>query len=268
MHTRNSVLELLKNIYEESEAKAIYKLLEEGWETKILNENTEDIACLKRLLSEHTPIQYILGQSYFYDDIIFLNGHTLIPRPETEELVHWILNDHHDLTNMVWDIGTGSGCIPITLAKKNFINVIATDINPLALDNLDHNARHYNVNIKSALHDILKDEITDYNEVKILVSNPPYIAAFEEQSMEDNVLRHEPKNALFPPNEDPLLFYKRIAFIAEQLTQIEYIYLEINPLFAQETVDLFNNQNWKVDLKKDMQGKNRMIKCVRISPKI
>jgi len=253
---------LLQHLYEPSEAQAIARLLEEK---NAMNTSNVDWQTIEEELKSYKPIQYILGETYFYDDIIFLNQHTLIPRPETEELVHWMIQDNNAHSH-IWDIGTGSGCIALTLARKlPQATITATDINPLALDNLHKNAQYYKVDVKSLLHDVFSDELSEFQGIQIIVSNPPYIADFEKQDMAEHVLLHEPHEALFAEGDDPIIFYKRIAEICRSLTQIQKVYLELNPIFAEDIKALFPQELWHVIIKKDMQGHLRMMKCTRIT---
>lgn len=265
MYKKEDVLNTLMDIYETSEANAIYKMIREAWDDKVLSDDTNGILDLIKRIKDFEPIQYILKKTYFYDAEIFLHYPVLIPRPETEELVHWVIQDKNE-SKTIWDIGTGSGCIALTLSRK-LINptIIASDINSDALSNLQFNLKYFHTKATLLQHDILHDKITDeLKDVEIIVSNPPYISFEEKELMESNVLLHEPHNALFADEKDAIIFYKKIAFLAENYCKnVQKIYLELNPLFYSEIMDLFDEKNWVLSLKKDMQGKNRMLKCER-----
>lgn len=221
-------------------------------------------------LLNNRPIQYVLGEAWFMDMKLMVNEHVLIPRPETEELVQWIIDDIIKSGNKdvsVIDIGTGSGCIPIALKKKiPAINVSAIDVSEDAL----HAAKLNSIGQKTVvdfLHlDFLKEEEWQVlGKYDVIVSNPPYIKQSEEPAMRDNVLKYEPHLALFVPNEDALLFYKKIAkFCQEHLKPEGSVYVEINEALGEEVVEVFKEFGFiSVQLKKDMQGKDRMVKANR-----
>lgn len=218
-------------------------------------------------LKKHIPVQYIIGETEFFSLPFNVNPAVLIPRPETEELVEWIINDIKNQFAKkpitILDIGTGSGCIAVSLAKnlKN-ANVTALDISQKALETAKKNAELNNVTVTFQQQDIL--EISDLPEKwGVIVSNPPYICEKEKASMEKNVLENEPPGALFVPDADPLLFYKKIAFLASKsLVSGGNLYLEINEAFGKETVLLLKETGFKdVELKKDFFGKDRMVKA-------
>ena len=215
---------------------------------------------LKRLL-KYEPVQYILGYAEFYGLRFKVSPAVLIPRPETEELVELIISEITKPTVKILDIGTGSGCIPISL-KKNLphADVTSIDISEDALKIARENASANGTEIIFSQRDIL-NQIPD-ERYDIIVSNPPYIGYDEKERMNDNVLIHEPHLALF--SDDPLLFYKRIAEIAKQILQAEgRIYLEVSEYRAKEVVDIFTRQGWNAEVKKDMSGKDRMVKAMR-----
>lgn len=220
------------------------------------------------LLNER-PIQYVLGEAWFMDMRLMVNEHVLIPRPETEELVQWIIDDIGKSANndvSVIDIGTGSGCIPIALKKKiPAINVSAIDVSKDALHAAKLNSIELNAVIDFLHLDFLKEEEWKVlGKYDIIVSNPPYIKQSEKVEMRDNVLKHEPHLALFVPNEDALLFYKKIArFCEEHLKPAGSVYVEINEALGEEVIEVFKNFGFtSVQLKKDMQGKDRMVKAI------
>ena len=221
-------------------------------------------------LRNHEPIQYILGETEFFGMPITVNKQVLIPRPETEELVSWIIEDVDKNEATILDIGTGSGCIAISLAKKlNNAVVSAIDISTRAIEVAKKNTLINNVNIEFSRVDVLNFEADSDLQHKweskfdIIVSNPPYVRMQEKKLMKLNVVDHEPDIALFVEDDDPLLFYRKISQLSKQyLRQNGTLYLEINEYLGVEMEKMLNEAGFKhVDLKKDMFGKNRMIKC-------
>lgn len=216
-------------------------------------------------LRQEIPIQYILGEAYFMELVFHVNKQVLIPRPETEELVRWILDDRSEMTASpaILDIGTGSGCIAISLAKYwPSSKVTALDVSAAALETAKENARQNSVAISFILADILADFETELNW-DIIVSNPPYVRQSEKRSMSNNVKLYEPDTALFVPDDSPLLFYEQIARIAAgNLKAGGALYLEINQNLASETINLLQSHNFfEIELRKDMFGNDRMLKA-------
>ena len=219
-------------------------------------------------LKEQKPIQYILGETEFFGLPFYVNENTLIPRPETEELVAWILsnNQTNQSTNelKILDIGTGSGCIAISLAK-NLPNaaVFAIDVSEKALAIAKKNASTNNVNIVFIAQNILETEILEA-QFNIIVSNPPYVRNLEKQEINKNVLDYEPHLALFVEDNDALIFYRKIAKLAEtHLVENGELYFEINQYLGQQMIELLQNMRFKnIELKKDIYGNDRMIRCV------
>ena len=216
-------------------------------------------------LKKYKPLAYIIGEWEFFGFSFFVNKHVLIPRPETEELVQLIINDYDNRPpNNILDIGSGSGCIALSL-KHYFKNatVTAWDISDEALKVIDKNAKNLQLEIEIQKVDALSNP-----EVKVkydvIVSNPPYITNKEQAQMHSNVLDYEPHLALFVPNENPLLFYEKIADIAvKHLTENGSLYVEINEQFGDEVALLFNKKGFnKVEIIKDINDKNRMVKAV------
>ncbi|AMC12126.1 protein-(glutamine-N5) methyltransferase, release factor-specific [Lutibacter profundi] len=218
-------------------------------------------------LKKSIPIQYIIGETAFYGLTFKVSKNVLIPRPETEELVNWVLNDTKHIDNInILDIGTGSGCIAISIAK-NIPNtkVYALDISSKALKIAKENAKLNNVNIEFIEADILN--FTKPNKkFDIIISNPPYVRELEKEQMQKNVLANEPHLALFVKNENPLLFYNKIAdFAVANLKQNGSIYFEINQYLGKETVSLLKSKEFKnIKLKKDIFGVHRMLKATII----
>lgn len=212
------------------------------------------------------PLQYILGYTEFYGLKFVVNPAVLIPRPETEELVEWIVNSVDAGKNIsILDIGTGSGCIPISL-KKNLpnSNISAIDVSPEALQTAKINAELNDVEIDFIEADILKHSQPLTQNLQLIVSNPPYITPADKMQMHLNVVGFEPHTALFVPQDDPLLFYKAIAdFAIANLTPGGLLFLEINESYGQETTELLSRKGFKnMEIKKDMSGRNRMIKAL------
>jgi release factor glutamine methyltransferase len=229
------------------------------------NEEQPLFLALARLKEEY-PIQYILGTAYFMDMEFHVNDQVLIPRPETEELVRWILADlpHMPDSPAILDVGTGSGCIAVSLAKYwPAARVTALDISPAAIITARKNAARHVVNIDFVQADIL----TNYSSVTkwdIIVSNPPYVRESEKEDMRNNVKRYEPASALFVPDDSPLLFYEHITrFASRALKAGGTLYLEVNQYLGTDTLNLLRAQNFlEIKLRKDMFGNERMLKAI------
>lgn len=221
---------------------------------------------LTRLVKEE-PLQYIFKEATFMDLSFEVNEHTLIPRPETEELVQWIIDDCSMKFNQdvkVLDIGTGSGCIAIALAANlKKLNVHAIDISQKALSIAIKNSDRNKVNISFEKADILDRNLSMNMQFDIIVSNPPYVRESEKDDMLNNVKNYEPNTALFVPDNDSLLFYKAIAYFSKKhLKNGGNLYLEINQYLGKETQLIFEQENFEnISLKKDIFGNNRMLKC-------
>lgn len=216
-------------------------------------------------LQKHEPIQYIQGYSNFCGLRFKVTPATLIPRPETSELVEWIAVDHSGKAASILDIGTGSGCIAISLANKlPQSKVTAWDISPEALAIAAENSKANGCDIAFKQVDILAYEPTG-GQFDIIVSNPPYIKESEKSAMHSNVLDWEPHTALFVPDSDPLLFYRTIA--NKGLTLLKpggTLYFEINRAHGAETAELLANYGYtSIELRKDISGNDRMIKATR-----
>lgn len=215
------------------------------------------------------PLQYILGEAHFFDATFKVNEHVLIPRPETEELVNWIINDCQIKNNKnlkILDIGTGSGCIAISLAKVlQNSKVTAMDVSTKALAVAKENAELNNVEVEFIHADILNIDSSQFPVYDIIVSNPPYVRELEKDEIQNNVKEHEPSLALFVPNNNALLFYNAIAqFSKKHLSKEGNLYLEINQYLGEETKSLFARENFKeIRLKKDIFENHRMIRCIK-----
>ena len=216
------------------------------------------------LLRLQRPIQYILGCTRFFELDFKVNGNVLIPRPETEELVRWIIEDVSARDNgkiNILDIGTGSGCIAIALAK-NLLNakVHALDISEKALEVAKENAAINAVEVEFWQADILKR--TDLGvEFDIIVSNPPYVRMLEKNQMQSNVVDNEPQIALFVEDNDPLLFYRKIVeFAKTNLIDEGCLYFEFNQYLTQEIKTFLSEEDMVMELRKDIFGNDRMLK--------
>lgn len=218
-------------------------------------------------LKQSKPIQYILGKTVFYGLPLQVNRHVLIPRSETEELVHWILKDEGKMPDTILDLGTGSGCIALSL-KDHFksARVYGADVSVAALNVAKNNALNNNLQVDFFQFDILNQESLGFMRFDLMVSNPPYVRISEKEWMEKNVLDHEPHTALFVEDGDPLIFYRKIVDLAEgHLNKNGKLYFEINEAYGKEIVQLLKDRGFEnVALKKDFNGKDRMVKGVKI----
>lgn len=221
-------------------------------------------------LQKFEPIQYIIGNTEFFSLPFLVNTSTLIPRPETEDLVSWILNDIHEIEKTsqpleILDIGTGSGCIAISIAKNQSKGrVSALDFSEKALITARQNAALNSAGIHFFQQDILQAESLP-QVYDIIVSNPPYVRELEKEAMHQNVLNFEPSSALFVSDEDPFLFYKKIARLSlNYLKPGGALYFEINEYLSKELKELLEEMGFReVTVKEDIFGKDRMIKCKR-----
>lgn len=293
---RAQFIQELSPIYDSGEAESFfYLILEEKQKLKridlALNPNltlsTEEIQLWNSILEQlkqEIPIQYLLGKTSFYGLDFEVNENVLIPRPETEELVEWIIqNTRYEVRGTksddvrkvikILDIGTGSGCIAISLAK-NIPNaqVFAIDVSEKALATAKKNAFRNQVEVNFIKADILKTDdllelpTSDFRLptfFDIIVSNPPYVRELEKQEIKKNVLDNEPHLALFVKDNDALVFYRKIAELAQKNLAVDgQLYFEINQYLAKETVDLLEKMNFKnIELRKDVYGNDRMIKA-------
>ena len=269
----------LFHLYDEREAGNITELVMEhltGWKKidRVINKTVPLSASQEQLLQQYTsallihrPLQYILQQAWFYGLSLYVDENVLIPRPETEELVDWLIKDARQAgrkTDGILDIGTGSGCIALAI-KKNLplANMHACDISEPALLVAKKNADIQKQSIHFHLLDILslpaREALPAFD---IMVSNPPYIPAKDKKAMSQNVLQYEPHLALFVEDADPLLFYKTIAAFAKtHLKKDGFIYLEIHEDMAIAVIPVFQQYGYThIELKKDLQEKDRMVK--------
>lgn len=228
-------------------------------------EKTAELNKIFNRLTEGEPVQYVLGRAEFSGRWFNVRPSVLIPRPETEELCAWITADNKaSCSPKVLDIGTGSGCIAITLQlDMPESKVTAWDISADALDVARENAQLLGANVNFVKQDALNAK--PEGEWDVIVSNPPYICEKEKKDMAVNVLEHEPHTALFVPDADPLLFYRAITRLAVQtLSKGGRLYFEINPIYADDTCHMMRAEGMTaVELRSDMYGKQRMAKGVK-----
>ena len=284
---RNYFNETLKTIYPITEIDSFFFLLLEEYlgfrrvdiilksDFKITQENLNLLQSATKQLEQEVPLQYIIGKTEFYGLPFVVNKHVLIPRPETEELVAWVVSESSRFKTFntstkqttetkqlkILDIGTGSGCIPISLKKQlPFAKISAIDISKEALTVAKKNAFLNNVDIHFILQDILKTVALDQH-YDIIISNPPYVRELEKKELKNNVLKNEPHVALFVKNDNPLIFYDKIAELAKNyLNKNGLLFFEINQYLGTETINLVNKKGLKnIQLKKDMFGNDRII---------
>ncbi len=270
----------LSELYPTEEIQSFFNILLEEYlklsrveialnpEREISKEAIQDFKNAILRLKNHEPIQYIIGETEFYGLPFKVNKHTLIPRPETEELVDCIISAQKLITHnsepiTILDIGTGSGCIAISLAKNlPHSKVFALDISEEALKVAKENADINKVEIDFFQTDILNTKALP-KQFNIIVSNPPYVRELEKKMMQQNVLKYEPESALYVADEDPLLFYRAISNLAKtHLNPNGKLFFEINEYLSEEMKSLVRSEGFKnIEVKKDIFGKDRMLKC-------
>jgi len=232
-------------------------------EKTISGNQLKAIEDITKQLKNHKPIQQILGETEFYNITLKIHSHILIPRQETEELVDWIIKDASSEEKRILDIGTGSGCIAIALAKNMpGSTVTAVDYKQQILEIARENADLNGVTIRFILADILNENLPP-DHYDLIVSNPPYVKTSEKKFMQRNVLDYEPFESLFVNGHDPLTFYRKIIQMAENhLMHGGYIYFEINEYMGKEMISLLEEHGFKdIRLRKDLNKKDRMIKA-------
>ncbi len=219
---------------------------------------------MARLLN-HEPIQYVIGTAHFYGLDYNVNASVLIPRPETEELVDWIIRENSGASISILDIGTGSGCIAIALKQAMPHSVTeGWDISAEALEVAIRNAKTHGLEVVFRQADILTLDPKQLNQFDVIVSNPPYVRELEKTQMNSNVLDYEPHLALFVRDDDPLLFYRSIAQKSMiMLKKDGKLYFEINEYLGDELQSMLSQMGYKSRLRQDLQGKNRMIMAER-----
>ena len=251
---RNVVNELFRHYLNVSAADLVVKANDTISESQMLL-----IYKAAKRIAQHEPLQYVLGSAYFFGMDLHVNNSVLIPRPETEELVRWILETIKPNNHSVLDIGTGSGAIALALkkAQPNW-NVCGVDVSKEALQVAQINSNELQLEVAWKELDILAGNLPEGNW-NCIVSNPPYIPVSEGNEMRTSVVQHEPHLALFVPENDALLFYRRILELANNCETVKQVFFEIHENYSSETLALGEQYHWKGELKKDMQGKFRML---------
>lgn len=234
-------------------------------ETQLTADQQAEYERMKPLLQQGTPLQYVLGKAWFMGKEFVVNEHVLIPRPETEELVQWIVDDHKHKQPSVLDIGSGSGCIPVTVKMLVPGAVVSSiDISEGALTTAMQNAVRLGAGVTFTKADFLdKSRWYELSSYDVIVSNPPYIPETESHTLHTNVLDYEPHLALFVPGNDALLFYRNIAeFGLSHLNDGGALYCELHVDFAMHTWQLFKDMGYaQVEIRQDMHGNLRMLKA-------
>lgn len=279
---------MLVESFDEREAENLFKFALEDYFKKryfdikdysLNDDEIEELNYIYEKISNHYPIQYIFNSAHFYGSDFYVDENVLIPRPETEELVHLILSENKQERLSVLDIGTGSGCIAVSLKKhRNEWNIFAIDNSENALEVAKVNALKNHTEIEFFNHDILQSTAFSvdarlYMETEdapplmldIIVSNPPYIPLKEKEKMSVSTVQFEPHAALFTDDANPLLFYDKIAdFAKEHLTKHGKLYFELNEFNADNVKELLNLKGFhSVVIQKDLAGKDRMLLAQR-----
>lgn len=266
----------LSGVYPQGEATALARMLFEvrfglslvdvfmGKDNELSSNQRSELENIMVRLLKNEPIQYVLGETEFCGLTLKVAPGVLIPRPETAELVAWIAEASEHDGQRVLDVGTGSGCIALSLAKMGFV-VEACDISDEALAIARDNAECLGLKVGFVRKDILQtsgDENLSYAPYDVVVSNPPYICHSEAESMGQNVLAYEPHTALFVPDDDPLLFYRAIAeFATQYLVKGGWLYFEINRAYAEQTVEMMCDKGFvDIEVRRDQFGNERMVR--------
>lgn len=282
--SRQRLLFQLYNIYDNREAANIADLVMEkitGWKKidRILNKKLPLLPDKIQLLEKYTeellaykPVQYVLEEAWFHGMPFHVDGNVLIPRPETEELVDWVIETTIKLSPerknklAVLDVGTGSGCISICLKKQlPFADIYACDISPEALNVAARNASTHDTSIQFLQVDFLDNSQWKlFPQVDIVVSNPPYVPLKDKETMAANVVQYEPHLALFVDNNDPVIFYRALAnFAKEKMKPGSTVYAELHEVLAEDVQQVFKEQNLNmVEFRNDLQGKTRMVRVL------
>jgi release factor glutamine methyltransferase len=275
------LLSSLSGLYDERETSSISAIILEHLtgmpkslrflqKTDLLSVKQE--AILRSYIQElvnHRPVQYVLNEAWFGSMPFYVDENVLIPRPETEELVDWLLKDSplRGPGTIVLDIGTGSGCIPVYVKKKRIdFNVLGLDISEAALDIAKRNAEKQHVHIHFFTCDILdQNQWAKIPSAHLMISNPPYIPEKQKQILEKHVRDFEPGLALFVPDDDPIIFYKLIGYLAfQKLMPGGALFLEIHHDYAKDIMNWYEKNGFSLELRKDFSGNNRMVKAERI----
>lgn len=276
---KKKFLSQFENEYPPEEANSFFNILIKyylGWKridlaldpSKEINAaEIKNLDVAQSQLSNHVPIQYITGETEFFGNRFKVNNQVLIPRPETEDLVQWIIDDLQGAEKRhlkILDIGTGSGCIAISLAKVfPEAAVTAVDISEEALEVAQENAILNETEVNFVKKNVLQlDSMTE--KFDIIVSNPPYVRELEKEQMQRNVLEHEPELALYVKDNDPLIFYKKITKLAEDgLRPGGRLYFEINQYLGEQTLGIVKSSGFETELRKDIFGNDRMIRGIK-----
>ena len=270
---RNLFRTQLADLYLQEEIDAIFKRciqyffswspikigLEPQYELLVKEQDQLDQAL--KLLSQGTPLQYVFGTTTFMELDLKVSPAVLIPRPETEELVTWVLEHHSNTPLELWDLCSGSGCISLGLkSHRDQWRVTGYELSEAALEVAQFNAQEHNLSVRFLKQNILRWKITTA-KVDVIVSNPPYVLPSEKKQMHTNVLDFEPEMALFVPEQEPLLFYREILWLAsKQLNPKGRVYFEVNPLLIEEMIALGKDHGFAfAKVKKDIFGKDRFI---------
>ncbi len=278
--TLQYIKEELTGLYPENEIAGFSRIIIEdvcGWnysaqilkrEELIPDSDFKKVKSIVDRLKKYEPIQYILGQTIFYGLKIKVNPSVLIPRPETEELVDWILKSSLPENCKILDIGTGSGCIALAL-KKNLPNskILAIDVSEEALKTAKNNAAENDLEVNFYEADIINPDKIKLDRFDIIVSNPPYVREIEKNKMNNNVLHFEPELALFVSDDDPLIFYRSIVrFAGSHLKDNGRLFFEINEELGNEMITLLQKYGfYNIEIRNDIHGKNRMLCCQKNS---
>lgn len=278
------IVNRLTTLYDEREASSIIKMLLEesfglsfvdvclGALDRLSGEDKESLEAKIVQLEKGEPVQYVIGHADFYGRKFAVEPGVLIPRPETEELVSWIKEESKGIRGnrngkkYLLDVGCGSGCISVSLALElPDVDVSAWDISDTALRVTKKNAKALGASVDIYMQDALNAPDGDRDLWNVIVSNPPYICAKEAEDMERNVLEHEPHEALFVPDADPLLFYRAIAeYGTHALCRGGRLYFEINRAYGKDTVDMLKALGYSdIELRKDAFGNDRMVRAVK-----
>ncbi len=266
---KRALIQELIPIYGEREADNLARIVYEEWFHLVIPTvhrftpaQWEVFQSVRKRLLAGAPIQYILQKAWFFGLTLHVNEHTLIPRPETEELVEWILEENKENGKSMIDLGTGSGCIPIaTKNHRQTWNITATDISAEAIKIAQKNSTHLKLDVDYLVHSMLEEFPSDA-KFDVIVSNPPYVLESDKKEMHKNVLDFEPGTALFVPDADPLLFYKAISAFAGKHSKLgASVYVEVHEQFAHEVAQLFRDSGMHgVEVRKDIQERDRMVR--------
>jgi release factor glutamine methyltransferase len=256
-----TLIEKLEAIYSKGEAEGIAKLVFE----KITAGEPGQIKKITDRLLKNEPVQYVLNESWFFNLPFYVDRNVLIPRQETEELVEWVIKENKYESPSILDVGTGSGCIAVTL--KKFIpaaSLWGCDISAGALSIAEKNAETLKARVNFVELDFLDPKQRDHlPHFDIIISNPPYIPVSERAGLPVNVRDFEPASALFTPDNDPLIFYKALAdFAVTHMAKEGMLYAEIHENLSENVRSIWNDLGFLTEIKKDMQGKNRMIRAI------